>query len=277
MSWKNIIKAEWKEPHWQDDEGKHKYDYPFSFSLFTEADWLSQDWINNLKRFMGEYKTWSEDVIDNITEWSNKMMEDIVDTYKESDETKPIDTRTDEDEVERTRRERRQHKTGSISQNREKIFSNAIGAAKYNIDNMKEEDNDDMLDINPSDPIDPKIVNEIWEMMGKGTSISSPIKTIIEKFTETEDLDISEDVKQELMKAVMESPNIATIYANVFIATQFKFQHETPKRQAKMTEHEDEGEDAHVADDDDEGGFTQDFTDKYTSSNWWKYIRNGVR
>ena len=218
MSWKNIIKAEWKEPHWQDDEGKHKYDYPFSFSLFTEADWLSQDWINNLKRFMGEYKTWSEDVIDNITEWSNKMMEDIVDTYKESDETKPIDTRTDEDEVERTRRERRQHKTGSISQNREKmlklfstmmeeIFSNAIGAAKYNIDNMKEEDNDDMLDINPSDPIDPKIVNEIWEMMGKGTSISSPIKTIIEKFTETEDLDISLKIKMNLTQIGLKSTN----------------------------------------------------------------------
>ena len=282
MNWKNIIKAEWKEPHWGDDEGRHKYDYPFSFSLFTEAEWLSQDWIDNLERFMGEYPIWLEQVIDNITEWSNEMMKGVEDNYKDSEA--PANVSLDEDEE--TRRERGRHKTGSISQNREKmlklyssimemVFSKAIGAAKYNVDSMKEDDKDDIEEIDPSNPLDSKTISKVEEVIG-GNKLEQPIKEIIEEATEKQELDINEGIKEVIIRKTIESKNVSTVQAYIFIATQFKFIHETPRRQAEMTEYEDEGEDTHTGEFEDKDEFDPDFTDKYTSSNWWKYIRNGV-
>lgn len=282
MNWKNIIKAEWEEHQpWREDEGKHKYDYPFSFSLFTEAEWLSQDWIDNLEKFMGEYPIWLEKVIDNITEWSNKMMKDVKDNYKDSEA--PANVSLDEDEE--TRRERRRHKTGSISQNKEKmlklysgimevIFGKSINAAKYNVDNMKDADKDD-FEVDPSEPLDPEIIGLVGRLIG-GDKIKQPIEGIIEEVAEKQELDISEESKEAIIRETIKSENISTIQAYIFIVTQFKFIYELPRRQAEMTEYGDEGEDAHVGEFEDRDEFDPDFTDKYTSSNWWKYIRNGV-
>lgn len=270
MNWKNIIKAEWKEPNWRDDddEGKHRYDYPFSFNLFSEANWLSQEWISNLKRLTGDYSHWTEDIVESLIDWSNEMVQEI---------TPDLDSDTDE-------AFNMEDRKGFIAQNTEKllemlsnmmenIFSKAISSAKYNIDSAKDTTLE-QIDIKWDEPISQEVANQVFDAH-KG-NISSAIKKVLDEHKqELEAIGMSMQT-EKIINSVLTNDNMARVYSTIFIIAQIKFQNEIPKRQAGMSQHEDEGEDAHVAEFKDKDGFDSDFTDKYTSSNWWKYIRNGV-